>query len=378
MNLNFADALAALGPGVALQMANQARPAPDYLFNTFLPERGVPDYMVRSGTMTIRTTMAGMVGMDSAYPKGGQVELSTFAQQAAKFAIQAPLNEGILRQLQMLVMRDLVPGGAGQGVATERVAQTALNFLDKVIIQAHLDLFEWLRGKALTTGGLDWDQNGIHLVVDYGIPAAQKLTKRTGTAAWDSSASKFWEDIGLIYKYLGVWNPSLRIIAHPTTVEAIIGNDVNKVIVVAQDQGSVRLQKFSGSTERFMGDARNTVTITIYAKEAEVYDLANPGKTKKIPFMPSGLLLAVAPTGNLNQFVVGAGTQQPNPLAELELGYTHLAPTVEGGGAPGRWSRLYTPEGRPWELVGEGVANGLPCIQVPERIVVGSSEIAGA
>jgi len=49
---------------------------------------------------------------------------------------------------------------------------------------------------------------------------------------------------------------------------------------------------------------------------------------------------------------------------------------VEGNGQPGRWARVYTPQDEPWQLKGQGVTNGLPVIENPEKLAVISTEMS--
>ena len=58
MQFTFADALRELGPNAAFQIINQARTPANYLFASILPERTLPTYEVKSGSMTIRPLMA--------------------------------------------------------------------------------------------------------------------------------------------------------------------------------------------------------------------------------------------------------------------------------------------------------------------------------
>jgi hypothetical protein len=86
MNLDFIAVLTALGANAAFRIMNAARPPANYLFATFLPERPKPTYTAKAGAMTIRPTMAGLVGMDSPYPPSAIVDASTFVEQIAKLA----------------------------------------------------------------------------------------------------------------------------------------------------------------------------------------------------------------------------------------------------------------------------------------------------
>src|SRR6478735_6960132 len=103
MLFNFAEALVRMGPDAATVIANGTRPAPNYLFNTFLPERLMPDYHVEAANIIVRATMAGLVAMDSPYPTGGTVEMSNFLEQSAKLAISNTITEAALRQIQALM-----------------------------------------------------------------------------------------------------------------------------------------------------------------------------------------------------------------------------------------------------------------------------------
>lgn len=369
MNLNFTEAIAALGTGAAFRVANAQRPPANYLFSTLLPEMPKPSYYVDSGTMTVRATMAGLVGMDSPYPPGGMVETSTFLEQAAKMAIDVPLHERTLRSIQEMLMQLQLGGGNTK----EALAQEALNFLNKVIVQAMLDRAEWLRGQALVNGEIDWTFNGINLAVDYGIPSANMLTSRTGNDAYDGSASKFWTDVREAQRLLRY---SVRaVIAHSDTINAIVDNDVNAVEVLSQSLGGFAIRKYktiSGNTVPSV-DARDAISLIAYDEEGEILDPTNPDSTITVPFMQTGKLLFV---GNNNQsgYRVGQGSTD-DPTLDLALGYTHLAPTVEGG-APGRWARLFTPDGQPWQLRGQGAMNCLPVIEAPAKVVVASTTLS--
>lgn len=367
MDLNFATALAGLGANAAFRIANAARPSTAYLFATLLPERPDYDYHVESGYMTVRTTMAGLVGMDSPYPPGGQAEVSAFSENTAKIANQVLLPEYTLRKLQAMLMQlELTGQPTVQAVQTE-----ALNFLNKVVVQAHMDTAEWLRAQALCYGEIDWTFNGKTLEVDYGIPSGNKLTERSGGDAYIGATTKFWTDVREAKRLL---HYDVRAcIAHPTTVDAILFNDYNKLQVLSDINNVVTVQRLIGSNERPATDARDTLQIIRYAAEGEVLDTGTPGQTQQIPFMPVGKLLFVANNVRTG-YRVGEGST-PDPAADLALGYTHIAPTVEGGGVPGRWADLYTPQERPWQLVGRAVTNLLPVIEAPDKIVIATTAV---
>lgn len=377
MNFSFRDALDQLGPDAAFRVANEMRPPADYLFATLLPERNEPDYIAESAHMTVRATMAGMVGTDSPYPPSGVVEASKFLQKAVKLANQSKLTEEQLIRLQKILMQLTMSGGDGK----EMLANEALNFLEKVIIQPHMDRAEWMRAQALVTGTLSWTFNNIAVDVDYGVPSANLLSQRTGNDAWDGSTSKFWADIALLYSKLRY--DVRAFIVHPDTLLAITSNTANNLEILNQEAfaaggNAVTMRRLLGDNERPSSDFRETITLIAYGDEAEIYDTdtADLGQTTKVPFMPQKKILAV---GNARRrgYVVGQGAT-PDPDAELALGYTHIGPTVEGGGQPGRWAQLYTPEGLPMQLHGRGASWCMPVLENAELIAVASSEIGGS
>ena len=371
MDFSFIPALQQLGAGFAMRLINQARPAANYLLASILPETPMTSYEVKNGSMTVRSAMAGLVGMDSPYPPTGQVSLSTFMERSAKLANQATFTEEALRTLQALLMHLQLSGAA----SNERMVEEVLNFTNAVLIQPNLDAAEWLRGQALATGAIAWTFGPVQLAVDYGIPSGNKLTSRAGNDAYSGSSSKFWTDVKAQGRLLRGASGIIRI-AHPDLIEDIVANEANNVRVVSEDAGQVTLQRMisQNGTNTPSSDARDAVTIIKYGLEGEIIDPADPTAVKATPFLPKTKLVAIG-TGVNRGYVVGAGAREPQAY---ELGYTHLAPTVEGNGAPGRWARVYTPEQRPWQLTGEAVANLLPVIdaRAVSRIVIATSALS--
>jgi hypothetical protein len=315
--------------------------------------------------------MAGMVGMDSPYPPSGVVELSTFNESTTKMANSVTLPEKAMRDLQafLATVGDQAAGNA-------EVQRTVLNFASKLLSQPHLDVMEWLRGQAMTTGALSWSFGGKDLSVSYGVPAGNLLANRTGTASYGGSASEFWNDMRTMRSKLR--GQVRAYVAHPDTIDLIISNAANKIVVLAQDgiTGTVTVQRYVGNTEKPSSDARDKVTLIGHGAEGEILDLANPGKTTRIKFCPTGKIVAIGnpiPQG----FSIGQGSTR-DPDNSLPIGYTHIGPTVEGGGRPGRWGRVFTPENQPWQLRGEAVTNGLPVIEDPEKIAVASTNMTPA
>lgn len=371
--LNFAAAIAALGGGDALvRLANEARPPSSYLLNTILPERNMPDYAVRSGGITIRPTMAGLAAMDSPYPPVGLIDVANFLADTAKLASNVTLTEQAQRHIQALLAL------MSDGDAESATVQEALNFYNALVIQPHLDTAEWLRGQALT-GEIDWTFNQKSVTVDYGFPTANKLTARTTLAgtAYGAASSAFWTDWQAAHALLG-YGSNVRVLMHQLTFNEIVANTVNAIAVTNQDgaQFTVRRYRTVGGNSVLSDDTRDTGNIVLYSEAGSVIDPADPTTTVEVPFIAPGKIIFIG-NGARRGYRPGAGGDATIPGAEgLALGYTHIAPTVEGGGAPGRWGRVFSPEMKPWQLVGEGVTNLLPVIEQSNRIVVATTELA--
>lgn len=374
MQFDLTAAIQALqGANAPFTLANGAIPGPAYLLSQFLPELPSFEYDAKSSNMTIRATMATLVGMDSPYPAGGAIETSAFAEKTYKIANNVELPEVLLRQLQAMLIRVIATGGSG----IQESVNTALNFLNKIIIQPHLDRAEWLRGLALSTGAISWTANEIVMAVDYGVPAGNFLTARTGADGYGGSTSKFWTDIRAARSKLG--GQVAAFLMHQDTKEMILANDANNIKILSENPNDgtftiVRYKSIAGTTVEST-DARDRAAFITYSREADLLDPANPSRTKAVKLFPTGVITAIG-TYNANRFVVGQGGTQPpaNPSAP-QIGYTHLAPTVEGGGSPGRWAELFQDPNRPWTFGGRAVTNLLPVIDAPERIVLLTTEM---
>lgn len=362
INFDMTEAIRQLGPNAAMRIANEARVPANYLFNQFLPEINRPDYQAKSGTMTVRTTMAGLSGMDSPYPETGVIEISTFSEETAKVTNRVRLNERGIRQLQSFLQNVVNRGGD----LLAAIQDEALNFVDKLIVQAHLDAFEWLRGRALM-GSIDWTFNKIRLLVDYGIPSTNILAQRTGNNAYGGSTSMFWADVQTLRAKLK-YNVRALVI-HPELRDTIRNNTANNLAVTSDTPDAITFRKVSTVNGQFTQDVADVVNFVVYGAEGEIIDPANPGTTIKIPFMPRNTILAVGNDSG-TRYIVGAGSTQP---VENAIGYTHIGPTVEGGGAEGRWSDVYTPQGEPWCFEGRGVTNGLPVVESPDKIAIATT-----
>lgn len=372
MDFNFSEALRRLGPDAAFRIINQARPPAEYLFDSLLPERNEFSYETGTGGMTIVTTMAGLANMDSPYPETGMIHSSDFNESTLKIANRSGLSEHAIRKMQEMLMRLAIKNTP----TTPVIMNEILNFTNKILVQAHMDTTEWLRGQALSSGRIDWTFGNITVAVDYGIPAGNKLTARTGNDGYGGSTSKFWVDVTAARRLLK--NNVRAFIAHSNTIDAIRYNEENGLVAISEVGGVTTFKRkqsivgSDGNVDFISPDTADVIKLIAYDLEGEVYDPTTAGRTLKIPFMPVGKLIAIGNNSG-TQYVVGAGATPP---VENALGFTHIAPTVEGGGDPGRWAQVYVPEGAPYTIEGRAVSNLLPVIEAPEKIVILTTEVA--
>lgn len=374
MIIDFKGILDALEDTEIFTLANDARPGENRLFNAVLPEVQRRGYSAKGGSMTIRSTMAKLVGMDSPYPKSGVGSRTDFEHKIAKMAIEMPFPEEYLREL-----REMVNDYFNNTIDDERqILETMFNFTDKLLVQPHLDTAEWLRAQALITGAIDWQSDDIHLEVDYAIPTENFLAPRTGGDAYGGVTSKFWEDWQTIQRILK--NRVRGVFMNTTTLQAIMYNPVNNVVPIRVDElaGVFEFQRYvvRGGNTVVSDDIRDRIQIFTYDDAGEVLDEASlqSGATKNVPFVPDGAILAIGANDN-RAFTIGSGSTDESQQTPLTIGYTHVGPTEEGNGRLGRWANAFVPQGREWQFVGQSVQNLLPVIQRPDLIVNATTDV---
>lgn len=339
----------------------------DYLFNTIMPQELHPTYNVAGGTMRIYPTMVGQMPMDTPPPPIGAMEATQFNENTTKIGGQMHFPEARLRELQNWASYQRSQG-VGDGLSIDaigalekaRLVEVLLGFSD-LLLKAQLDTFEWLRGQALTTGGLSWNYNKLQLTVDYGVPSANKITRTGSGNSYYGTTSKFWTDIRFAYTKLN----NFKVIMNSQTYYSIIDNSVNSIAVIGDGLGTRTIVKAVAPTAPQIADKRDRLEIVIYDKSGSVINKS--GTVQALPFLPNGKIIIVGeqqPDG----FELTQGST-PDPTNLLRLGYTHIAPTVEGG-RMGIWSRVYTPEAKPYQLLGETVANGMPVILNPNKVMI--------
>lgn len=371
----FASITAALSANGGLtRLANTPPDPAEYLLTSVLPRQQRPDYEVRGGTLKINTIMAGLVGMDSPYPQGSAIQLSTFSEKTAKIAMSIQLTEEHQRELNkflQLAQLGQLPGQTPGNLLTN----AALNLYEKGCIQALDDTEEYLRAQALMNGALSWTFNGKTLNVDYDVPAGNKYAQRTGTSGYGAAGSTFWADY--LAADQGVYGADMLLMSN-NTLNKIINNPAHSIRVISDTyspQRSIRRVQVVRSIQSTQGinvgddrDARYAVTLTAYMRRGKIVNPAQLGATIDVQMIPDNKI-AVIGRQEFNQLISLDGT----PTPQYNLGYTHIAPTIEGqnqGSPLGRYGRLYTPQNRPWELLAEAVENCLPVIEAPERLIL--------
>ncbi|MBZ9712185.1 major capsid protein [Deinococcus multiflagellatus] len=378
MNLSWAQVIAALSVNRALiEIANTPPSAAEYLSGRFLPRVQMPDYDVDGGMMEIRTVMAGHVGMDSRYPEGTAIQLSTYGHKTAKLAQAIRLDEAPARSLQQLLLRATAGQIPGRTV-NDFMGEAGMNLFNKGVIQSLDDSAEYLAMQALTQGKIDWMFNGRRLLVDYKVPNSNIITL-TGTDHVGGTTSKLWTALSQAEKIV---KGSVGIVMSQNTLQAAIDNPANRMDIVSDVYSpernirtvtvrrtqSLQSDGNGGFTIASTGDQARSATLIGYGREGQIIDPTTPGETIGVPMVDDDVISVIG-RNTTNQLVSLTGTQIP----EQALGYYHVAPTVEGtwrGEPLGRWGRLYTPENDPFALVGEGVENGLPVIRNSRRLVL--------
>lgn len=369
--MNLSSLIQGLGVDAGYKIINETRMPADYLLNRILPEMPKADFNIDMRYMTIRPTMAGLVGMDQPYPPIAKTTGETFNSRTAKVASKVHMPEETLRELRAFL--------TANGNSSRQGKAELVSFLQGTTVQAHWDTMEFLRGQALT-GQISWQFNGIHLDVNYGIPANNVLPPRTlaSTTAYGQPGSVLWEDIHALQNVL---NYNVRFfLVHPQTYTEMVSNSANSLQVTG---GSFELGYFDVVRLKATGtgsninvessDARDRVRFFVYGNEGEIVDPNDPTSTITMPFIKPGKIIAIGNAGR-SGYTVGRGSVV-GVQDDLAVGYTHIAPTVEGDFRLGRWARIYTPQERQWEVLAEGVTNGLPVVEAPTKIAIAETEL---
>lgn len=370
MQFDFASLIAQLNADVkaagnfAFAIA-KARVIPnDYLFlSTILPMRLKPTFDINGGSIRIYPTMAQLTPMDSPYRPIGFMESSTLKESTAKFTGLMSFPEKTLRDL-MELERDIainnIGNSNGGAVINAQRVNALLNFAE-MLLKSQYDNYEYLCGKVLTEGLFSVSgSGGLTLAVNYGVPAGNIKT-RSGTASYYNTATEYKNDVRFSYTILK--NP-VQIMNYNTYL-SIINNPYNNAEVVVNSGNTREIVFVNTSQLRPVNDVRDRVKIIIYNKSASLVDAA--GTKFSVPMLPDGRIIVIGeetPDG----FELLEGST-PDPTRNWELGYTHIAPTIEGG-TSGFFQEIYTPQSEKYTVIGKTVSNGLPMLINPNRLVI--------
>lgn len=370
--LDFASILRQLNPGLMYEVAN-ASPAPaEYLFSTsVLPIVPSASFSVENARMKFHSTMAGLVGMDSLPMETGAIEGEEWAARTAKIGAMTSLNE--VQQREILERAKNIALGMGNGQTHQQLLTNAsLGLWQKGVIQPMNDTVEWMCSRAVTTGKLKWSYNGNHLDVDYGVPKENSI--EVPAAQWfDTAGSNFWNILNMAQLKL---NRRVKaIIMDDNLLTAILNNDAHSIDIVSETvspQGNIRrveirrsIRDSLGNVLAFDKNVRTSVVLWSYARQGTI--LGADGKTLiNLPMVDPNRITLIGQGG------VGGGFSLDGTVgydAPQRLGYYHRGPTIEGQGAIGRWTRMFTPQNYPTKIIGEGYENGLPIVEAPELLV---------
>lgn len=377
MQFNFAEIIAEQNANLpamdnfAFAMARTTVVPSEYLWNTVLPATPKPTYYVKGGSMRIYPTMLGLVPMDTPYPPMGAITSAQFFENTTKVGGVMNFPEATLREMREWANSEFSRISDSMGLDAARTARkellvNAVIGMSTMMLKAQWDTMEWCRSRAMTKGTLTWTYGKIALNIDYDIPTAN-IKSYTSTDSFYNTASKFWTAIKYVYTRLSA---GFTVVMNYQTYLSIINNPVNNIVVtgdVSLGNGLSRktVQFFDRSLTNYRAvDTRETLTIICYDKSGTVID--KDGNLAAKPFIDDGDIVAIGaekPEG----FEITLGSTA-DPTKEYELGYTHIAPTEEGGQSA-IWQRVFTPEDKPYQLQGETASNFLPVIINPNRVV---------
>lgn len=390
MEYSFLDIIAMLNQNLpqsdnfAFRLARNANMPGDYYLEQFMPSENRPDWHTTGGTMTIVPTILGEVAMDTPYPPMGNMQASSFFEKISKFAGQMFFTEAQQRELVNMInglrvaaSMDLRDGYGDINTQFNMISQTgradgntingarinAILGISAAIQKSHFDTREYLRGQAMTEGAINYVFNNVKMDIDYKIPA-NNIKTYTVNDRFDQSASKWWDFVKLAYKMFA--NP--KFIMNSNAYYDIVDNDVNKIETIDITGMDRRIAKYRSDAITQKRDARERLSLTVYNKAGAIMDVPT-NSLKSKAFIKDKRVVVVGDMLNGDGIeLANAGVTDPDN--ELRLGYTHVGPTIEGGGRPGIYARIFSPEGKPYQVLAETATNMLPVIWNPKKLLI--------
>lgn len=306
-------------------------PAREYLLRQFLPQETTSDIDFSYDIITGKYAQAASItGFSAAAPLRDTKEL------AKAFASVAKIQHGF-----RLDERQILKFNAPR---TDQEKQQVVEYVYQntdELIQGVDDLEEFLRAQALYKGVLTYDdeENDIHIHVDFGVPAANKLTAAT---AWnDTENATPLDDIAAAVKQFQSQNSRRKPVAMHIT-------SATEALLLKNSQ--IKYQVYGNPTDK-----------RLLTKQ----DLANV-------FSSLGL-----PPYQINDDVVNLYGKGDVPLLDdhkfvllgEQLGKTMIGPTVEKNFQPGKFVASKIEEDPPQQSVRVG-ETAFPALQKPQAIVM--------
>jgi hypothetical protein len=155
------------------------------------------------------------------------------------------------------------------------------------------------------------------------------------------------------------------------TYRSIVENDANGIQEIDITGDNRRLARYRENAVNQKRDANETMSVRIYDKGGSVMKLNQTTKTIDLQhklFVKDGRVICVGQQQQSQIELLYGATDDID--STLRLGYTHVAPTVEGMMVPGEWMRIYTPEGKPYQVLAETAVNFLPAILNPKKLII--------
>lgn len=210
-------------------------PARDYLLASFMPEESVYDinfaYNVINGKYA---EAASITGWNASAP------LRDTAEQERAFGQVAKVQHGFrLDETQLLQYNRPRTEGEANAVIDGIYLST------DDLTQGVDDIKEYLRAQAIYNGQLvyDDDENDIHLNIDFGMPAANKLT---ATTQWSEEGATPLTDIQVAVKQYKEANQKQKpVVMHITsaTEAHLLNNEQIRTQIYGTDNGNRLLTK---------------------------------------------------------------------------------------------------------------------------------------
>lgn len=373
----FNSAVAAIQAGLRQYVETRPIALQDMYLARFLPPVRGTEADIKTGGFRITASPAPLTAVDSPYAKIGGVKADSFSANGFKITAEAKLSESNQDQMHARANNAIVQaynqGGSAnvQGVYENFIARV---FEDGVMLS--LDYGEELfRAYALAYGKLDvLDANtGNKAEADYNIPDSHKVN-RTGNEAYDKPGSKFWDDVQAARERLNV-EPVF--ITDPETWTAILNNSAHGILATAPRRVAPNVWVYDVSQMAAMKrdasgvvtewnpsqrglDYRRTATAIVYGTKPDIDAVGY--------LWPKGRLTFLRETNRRTEIIDGQ-------IVQGNLGNTWILPNTESGQASRRYSNIYIPQGKAYEVIAQGAQDMLPHIQEPRNVFLAGTEI---